>query len=269
MRLTASLVLFHSDPALYGVAMDHFLAGTDGELHVVDNSAAPLAHDLFSHPRVRYEFNGANVGFGRAHNRALARIGDRSDVHLFLNPDVEFGAGVVEFLMRRMREDADIGALMPRIEYPDGSLQRVCKLLPTPIDLVFRRFIPIALLRERINRRYEMYALSQTDPSDVPTLSGCFLMARTSLLKQVGGFDERFFMYMEDIDLVRRIGTIARTIYEPTVVVRHHYAKGSYVDPRLLRHHLRSACQYFNKWGWLIDPERSARNRRMLARLRR
>lgn len=90
MNISASLVLFHNDPEEYSLAIQSFLDGSDGILYVVDNSVAPLMHDLFLHPRVRYLFAGKNLGFGSAHNRALGMIAQTSEFHLFLNPDVVF-----------------------------------------------------------------------------------------------------------------------------------------------------------------------------------
>lgn len=184
-----------------------------------------------------------------------------SDAHLLLNPDITFEPHVLSELAQFLDANAGVGAVMPRINYPDGSLQRLCKLLPTPLDLIFRRFIPFERFKAKINERYEMHGLAQDRPSCVPTLSGCFLLVRSDLLTQVGGFDERFFMYMEDVDLVRRIGNVASTIYLPAVRVLHAYAKGSYRDKTLLGYHLRSAVLYFSKWGWFLDRTRRERNR--------
>ncbi len=269
LRISASLVLYHNDPVQYGEAMQSFLVGTaQGRLLVVDNSAEPLAHPLFSHPRVSHVFAGRNLGFGAGHNLALKQLRQDSDLHLLLNPDIRFGPEVLPALAQCMAAQPDIGALMPRIAYPDGELQRLTKLLPTPVDLILRRFIPSAAVRDRINRRYELHGLAQDRQSDVPSLSGCFLLVRTPLLQSLGGFDERYFMYMEDVDLVRRIGDRARTVYEPSVVVTHDYAKGSYRNRKLLGFHLRSALSYFRKWGWLFDSERSRRNAQVLDLLR-
>jgi len=84
----------------------------------------------------------------------------------------------------------------------------------------------------------------------------------------VGWFDERFFMYMEDVDLVRRIGDVSDAVYLPSVQVKHAYAKGSYRSRKLLGYHLRSAILYFNKWGWFIDQDRRERNEKALANLK-
>jgi GT2 family glycosyltransferase len=76
----------------------------------------------------------------------------------------------------------------------------------------------------------------------------------------VGLFDERFFMYMEDVDLCRRIGEVSKTLFYPDVSIYHDYGKGSYRDANLLKHHLRTAFRYFQKWGWVNDRDRELRN---------
>lgn len=268
--LTASLVLYHNDPAEYGKAIASFLTSTpEGELWVSDNSSEPLEHPLFEDPRVHYMFNGENLGFGAGHNRAVGELPANSALHLFLNPDVHFDPLVLPALEAVMARDGEIGAVMPRISYPDGSLQRLAKRLPTPIDLIFRRFLPIATVRDRLNRRYELRDLPQDREMEVPTLSGCFLLTRTEALRRIGGFDERYFMYMEDFDLVRRIGDFSKIVYVPQVEVTHGYAKGSYVNRKLLGFHTKSALKYFAKWGWVFDRERSRRNAATLARIKR
>lgn len=266
MNISASLVLFHNNPAQYGLSIRCFLDGCDGTLYVVDNSAGPLQHELFAHPRVRYFYAGKNLGFGKAHNSAIMIAVGTSDVHLLLNPDISFEPHVLPELGQFLEANPFVGAVMPRVNYPDGSLQRLCKMMPTPVDLILRRFAP-ERIKERLNQRYEMHWLAQDRPSHVPTLSGCFLLIRSDLLQSIGGFDERFFMYLEDVDLVRRIGDIAETIYQPSVEVVHAYAKGSYSNRKLLGYHLLSAIQYFNKWGWFFDSTRKIRNRNALSNL--
>lgn len=266
--ITASLVLFHNDPAIYGEAIASFLASaSEGELWVSDNSSTPLSHPLFAHPRVHYVHNGANLGFGAGHNRAFARLPEASTLHLILNPDVRFEAHVLPALQKVMDADSNVGAVMPRINFPDGSLQRLAKLLPSPVDLILRRFVPSRAVRERINMRYELHDLPQDQAIEVPVISGCCLLVRTQALRRVGGFDERYFMYMEDFDLVRRLGGFSIILYVPTVGVVHDYAKGSYVNRKLLGFHMKSALKYFTKWGWVFDRQRSRRNAEMLARI--
>jgi len=212
---------------------------------------------------------GRNLGFGAGHNLAMRRILNNSDFHVVLNPDVEFETNVIPALVELLNEREDAGVVMPRVNYPDGLLQNLCKLLPTPKDLFLRRFSFVNVVRHRLNERYELHGMTQFETSVVPSLSGCFLVFRTCILRHVGLFDERYFMYMEDVDLVRRVGDYADTLYHPLVAVRHDYAKGSYKNLRLLRFHIVSAIRYFFKWGWIYDPVRKARNRRALTSVKR
>jgi GT2 family glycosyltransferase len=268
MQLSASLVLYNNNPDQFGKAMLSFLEGSDGQLVVIDNSPERLHHPLFQDPRVRYMFAGENLGFGRGHNRALSILAGESDYHLFLNPDIAFDEGVLPWLLEYMGQNPDIGALMPRIEYPDGSLQQLCKLLPTPVDLLLRRFIPVRGVQRRINTRYELHGLPQNEANVIPSLSGCFLLVRTGAVSEVGGFDERYFMYMEDVDLIRRIGDRWKTVYQPSVCVSHGYEKASYRNKTLMKAHIRSAFLYFSKWGWFFDKKRRRRNKDALAKVR-
>lgn len=261
MILSASLVLYHNDPRIYEQAIRSFLEGVEhGELVVIDHSSTPLHSKWFDHERVKYLFASRNAGFGAGHNMAFAALTSRSDVHLFLNPDVRFGKEVLPHLLNCFVTSQDVGAMMPKILYESGEIQHLVKLLPTPVDLIFRRFMPVRWIRQRINDRYELRGMSHTSGMDAPTLSGCFLLVRSRLFEQVGGFDERYFMYMEDVDLVRRLGNLSRTRYEPAVFVTHGYAKGSYIDRKLMGYHMKSALKYFSKWGWLMDSSRSSRN---------
>jgi GT2 family glycosyltransferase len=86
-------------------------------------------------------------------------------------------------------------------------------------------------------------------------------------LKEVGGFDTRFFMYLEDFDLTRRIHRISRTIFYPDVSVIHEFNKGSYSNFTLLWRHIVSAVKYFFKWGWILDEERKKFNEKVLSQL--
>lgn len=263
--ITGSLVLYDTAATLFEAAIRSFLAAAPaGRLVVVDNSPRPLRSGLFEDPRVDHVHLGRNVGFGAGHNAALAKI-ERSDLHVFVNPDVRFDHRTLAALATVFANEPQVVVTMPRIVYPNGELQRLCKLLPTPMDLIIRRFLPFRALRDRLDRRYELHDLSQDRMAEIPSLSGCFLVVRTEALRRVGGFDDRYFMYMEDVDLVRRLASVGKALYCPQAQVVHEYAKGSYKNRKLLSYHLRSAVLYFNKWGWFFDAQRSKRNRAALA----
>jgi len=205
-----------------------------------------------------------NVGFGAGHNQAIGKMIGKSRYHLVLNPDIYFSADVLEKLLVFMDRHPEAGLVMPRILYPDHRIQYLCKLLPTPLDLVGRRFIPgpIKKLFKKRFERYEMRDHDYNQSMEVPHLSGCFMLLRNEVLETIGLFDPRFFMYLEDVDYCRRILDRFHNIYYPAVSVYHHYHQGSYKRLRHLRYHIISAVKYFNKWGWFYDPQRRAINRR-------
>ncbi len=266
--VTSSVVVFDSPLAVVA----DLLADLRGvaELRqtiVVDNSRGEAYRPLYGMERIRWIRSPENLGYGRAHNLAF-RAAEPSKYHLVLNPDIRIPAGTIPALASFMESHPDVGLVMPRIVYPDGSTQYLCKLLPTPLDLVIRRFVPVRSLREGVARRLELRSRFDYDRvAEVPWLSGSFMFLRRSVGSQVGLFDERFFLYMEDTDLSRRIGQVSRVVYYPHVTVSHAYQKESYRSMRASLRHLRSAVRYFNKWGWFFDAERSRANRRTLAAL--
>lgn len=261
--LSASLVLYGNKEEIFQNAITSFLNGFPaGLLYIVDNSTPPIASNLFSHPRVVYIHSGSNIGFGAGHNLAFRHVSSR--YHLILNPDIKFGQDVLPSLLNAMISDGEIGAIMPKIIYPNGDPQHLCKLLPSPFDLFRRRFLLNFFKSTKWLSKYELWGLPQSRCSEVPSLSGCFLLLRTELLIRLNGFDQRYFMYMEDVDLIRRIGECSKVIFYPHKIVIHDYEKGSYKNIRLLLHHIKSACLYFNKWGWVFDRQRQRRNRSAL-----
>jgi hypothetical protein len=233
---------------------------------VVDNGGAEDACELASSMGARCLHPARNLGFGAAHNlawRDLMAIG--APYHVIMNPDISFESGTLAGLAKIMAGLPNVGQLMPRVIYPDGTEQRLCKLLPTPFDLFLRRFMGkagSALFRRRCEQ-YELRGLDMSVPREVPCLSGCFMFLRAAVLQEVGAFDERYFMYMEDVDLCRRIGSKYKTVFYPRISIMHGYAKGSYVNLKLLTYHVQSALKYFAKWNWFRDGEREALNRRL------
>lgn len=237
---------------------------------VVDNGSSEEVRDAVQKMGGIYVRPGKNVGFGRGHNLALQHLGGvDAPYHLILNPDIAFDANALSRLVSVMDSQPDVGLTMPKVIYPDGSIQYLCKLLPAPIDLMLRRFLPESFKRiaqKRISS-YELRNMDYDVPAYVPSLSGCFMFARRSVLKAVGGFDERFFLYMEDVDLCRRMLAVSRLLYWPGVTVTHVHQMGSYRSRKLLFRHVRSAIEYFNKWGWIFDSKRTEANQTALANL--
>lgn len=268
--ISASIVVYKNNPAILRKTILSFLDSVpDAPLYLIDNSPGDEARTLVSSPRIRYIYNNRNLGFGRAHNIALKMaLQNCVRYHLVLNPDVYFDKEVIPKLFDFMETNPEIGLVMPKILYPDGRLQPLCKLLPTPYGLVLRRFMHFLKNKlARFNYRYEMHASGYNKIMDVPFLSGCFMFLRKDALQKTGIFDERIFLYNEDTDLSRRIHQQYRTVYYPEALVYHYHEKKSYKNFQLLLVHIQSAIRYFNKWGWWNDPEREHINRETLSRI--
>ena len=270
IELTASIVLYHNKKEQIKKAISSFLdTKLNVKLYLIDNSLNDELKELEKFDeRIEYIFNNENLGYGKAHNLAMKKsIADKIPYHLVLNPDIYFDGAVLETLYDYMEENKDIGNIMPKILYPDGKTQYLTKLLPTPLDLIFRRFIPLKSLKEKINEKYELKFSGYNKIINAPSLSGCFMFLRNSALKEVGIFDENIFMYLEDNDLNRRIHSKYKTIFYPKVSIYHEYEKESYVNKKLLMYHIKSAIYYFNKWGCFFDKERDSINKKCLEEL--
>lgn len=238
-----------------------------GELIIIENSPeSKLKKIEEGAPFIKYHFANENLGYGKAHNIGIRKSIDvKKDYHLVLNPDINFNPEIIPEILLYMDQHPDIGLLMPKILYNSGETQYLCKKLPAPFDLVVRRFLP-SFLKKALQKRIDAYELRDKDYNkimEVPNLSGCFMFMRTAVLEKIGGFDERFFMYLEDVDLSRRIGQISKTVYYPEVHVLHGYEKASYKNSKLFFYHIQSAIRYFNKWGWLFDKERKKVNNKI------
>jgi GT2 family glycosyltransferase len=231
------------------------------QLYLIDNSPTNQLEKLSKqNTKICYKNLPKNIGYGAAHNIAIAEsIKNNISYHLVLNPDIRFHDSVLDKLTKYMDKNTDVGLVMPDIHYPDGSRQHLCKLLPNPLVLIIRRFLP-RFISQKFNLNYNLLNLDYSKDINVPVLSGCFMFLRTSVLDDVGIFDQRYFMYLEDVDLSRRIHVKYKTIFSPIVTVIHEYNKESYRSIRLLWIHISSACSYFNKYGWVFDSERNKIN---------
>ncbi|GHD78398.1 glycosyltransferase [Vogesella fluminis] len=265
-KLFASIVLYKHQyqdvkPTIDALLGCHSLQG----LVLVDNGGCAWA-DQLEERRVHYIRSDRNGGYGHGHNQAIRAFAEQADYFLICNPDIQFHSADLDCYLAGLSGHA-ASLFMPRIVYPDGTQQELCKLLPSPANLFVRRFLPA--LAETLEQRYMLRHADFDKAFFAPSLSGCFMLFRAAALQQLNGFDDNFFMYMEDVDLSRRCAVQFGNLYLPGMTVTHHFAKASYTDRKLLKAHIRSAVQYFNKWGWLFDQTRRMLNKACLAQLPR
>lgn len=262
--ITASIVAYKNDYKKIRTVLRSIL-GTKHSVKVflIDNSPTKkLETELKSEladRRIDYLHRPQNLGFGQGHNTAIRSAVLFSTYHIVLNPDLEFSPAAIDNMFSFMEANPGVGQLLPKVYCSNGSLQS-CKLLPRPVDLFSRRFFSRFKWADKLNQQYEISEFNYNTCLNLPNLSGCFMFFRSSCLAATGGFDKRYFMYLEDVDLTRRIHSISQTIYYPFATITHEYQKGSYNNTKLLFYHIASAIKYFFKWGWFIDSERVAFN---------
>ena len=224
------------------------------ELIIVDNGSSDNTVEIIEKDfkNVRLIKNNRNIGFGAAHNIAI-KLG-RGKYHLVLNPDIIFSENSIEKLFNFMEKNLEVGLVSPKIILSNGSIQYLCKRLPSLFDFIIIRFMP-KFIRKIFQARIDYYEMRQPGYNkimDVLFLTGAFMLVRRNVLDKVGGFDENFFMYFEDVDLCRRIKKISRTVFYPHTSVIHLWEGGTRKNIQLLLTSIRSAIYYFNKWGWKL-----------------
>lgn len=224
--------------------------GRSVEIVVVDNGSTDgsVAAVRREFPHVVLITNEANVGFTAANNQALAMT--RGNAVLLLNPDAELGAGALETMLAFLETNPNVGVVGPRLRYPDGRTQSSRRRFPTPIT---------GLIESTIVQQWwpncpvlsSYYVLDRDDDEiqDVDWLYGACLLVRREVVDTVGGFDERFFMYSEELDWCRRIRDHGwRVVYVPSAEVVHHEGRSSEQNlARRAQNFNESKCRYFEK----------------------
>lgn len=189
--------------------------GIDSEIIVVDNCSDDGSQELiaFRYPDVIFIENGENLGFGRANNIGMERASGRYLV--LINPDVLVREDTFRLMLRFFEEHQDCGLAGCKVLNPDGSLQLACRRgFPGPWTS-FTKITGLSRLfpKSRLFARYNMTYLDENETCQVDAISGAFMMLKREVFSEVGGFDERFFMYGEDLDLCYRIKSAGYNVY--------------------------------------------------------
>ena len=221
----AVVINYEAGEALYECVrslLDDTSAGRPPEVVVVDNgssdgSAAEVARAM---PAVTVLHPGANLGYARAANIGIAAT--HAPVVAVCNPDLEVEKGAGGALVRRLATEADLGAVGPLIRNTDGTIYPSARSDPRVRDAVGHGLLGLVWRTNPFTRRYRQLDADPSRPRDVDWVSGAAVWLRRDALDTVGGWDERYFMYVEDVDLcwqLRRRGW--RVGYEPGGVVTH------------------------------------------------
>jgi len=216
------------------------------EVVVVDNASTDGSVDglLRAHPGVRVVRSGGNLGYARAANLGIAATS--ADVVAVLNPDTVVRPGAGAALTARFAAEPDLGAAGPRLQNSDGSVYPSARRLPGLPDAVGHGLLFFVWRDNPFTRRYRETGADPARPRDVDWVSGAAIWLRRAALDDVGGWDERYFMYVEDVDLcwrLRRAGW--RVAYEPAGTVEHLLGVSTAGRPyRMIAEHHRSLLRF-------------------------
>ncbi len=252
--LTACIVTYNSEEHIAKV-LSSLLQSTIAdrmEITVVDNASADRTAAIVeaNFPNVRLVKLHQNIGFGPGHNKVLPFL--NAPYHLIVNPDITFEPDVLKRMIAFMNIRTDVALLTPKVLHIDGSEQFLPKELLS-IHFLLGGYLerlgrPFTTWRSRFTWRDRIV----TEPAELFFATGCFMLTRAAAFRAVGGFDPRYFLYMEDADLTREMKTKGLTLYHPGFSVTHVWARESAHSLKGTLLHVKSMMQYFFKWGLRI-----------------
>ena len=260
--LTVSVVIYRPDQKVLAATLQSLsralkrLDASRCKVFIIQNcdtdGIAPLLAAHLSGIPFDLRKGHGNIGFGRAHNLVLSETGT---FHLALNPDIVMAEDALVNGVKFLEEHKGCGLITPQASWPDGTRQYLCKRYPALFDLLLRGFAP-AFLKNLFSDRLARYEMSKETDEDVvwdpPIVSGCFMLFRGGLYRQLGGFDGRFFLYFEDFDLALRAGKVTRTAYVPAVRIVHeggHAARKGLTHIKLFA---KSALLFYKLHGFKL-----------------
>lgn len=252
-RLSVIIVAHNSRPSLDSCLdhLDQAMQSQNGELLVVDNNSSDGTPSLIKrrYPRATIIPQARNIGFSAACNLAAEK--SCGEFIFFLNPDVCIDADAIDRLLQVVSENSKAGLVSARLRYPEGRFQPSCRRFPTPANLLMARGgLPARLPGLQRISKHVGYTLPDYDQvTIVPAVAATAAIVRRRLFLKIGGFDERFFLFMEDTDLCLRLEkTGLVNLFVPNAGAVHLWGRGSNAG-KLTRawHHHVAVWRYFLK----------------------
>ncbi len=215
---------------------------------VADNGSTDGSTVGLERPGTVHVFaTGANLGYGAGANLGASEALARSATAVLVcNPDLVIAPGCVAAMARRLRTEVDLGIVGPRLRNTDGSIYQSGRPFPSMRDALGHAFVGLVWPANPWSMRYLRHDWERDETTDVDWISGACMLVRRSLWDQLGGFDEGFFMFMEDVDLCWRAGAAGfRVSIEPAAEVVHVIGASRRKHPvRMVVAHHRSM------WRW-------------------
>lgn len=208
----------------------------------------------FSDEELKVE-EGENMGYGRANNRNLLKEASQpNDIYIICNPDIRFERRQLKKIIDWYNKN-DYACIAPLITNHKKEIQYTAKKNPTILSLLAGRIKILRRIKKikkydrtgkHMNRNYKNEII------ECEYLSGCFMVTKARYYKGVGGFDERYFLHLEDADLTRKIRQLGRTAHCPIGIIEHKWERGSHSSIKQMLLLCKSMIQYFCKWGLKI-----------------
>jgi N-acetylglucosaminyl-diphospho-decaprenol L-rhamnosyltransferase len=224
-------------------------AGAAPHVVVVDNGSSDGSTATIDEapPAVTVLNPGKNLGYARAANLGIGATD--ASVIAICNPDLEVEAGTAAAILSRLAAEPDLAAAGPLIRNPDGSIYPSARSVPRLRDAVGHGLLGLVWRTNPFTRRYRQLDADPRRPRDVDWVSGAAIWLRRDALTNVGGWDERYFMYVEDVDLCWRLRNAGWRIgYEPGGTVTHVQGAATAKHPyRMIVEHHRSLFRFAAK----------------------
>lgn len=187
-----------------------------------------------------------NIGFGSGHNTVLPLLNSR--YHAVINPDITLNEDSISVLCHWLEQHPDVVMVTPRLHFPTGEEQFTAKRVPTFLALLSRQ-LPLPFLKG-IEHSYLMLDQDLTVAQEIDFCTGCFFVIRTDVFRRMGGFDESYFMYVEDADLTRKAQAYGKVMYVPITAVTHAWHRDTRKKWRNFWMQVHSMLRYWRKWGF-------------------
>lgn len=244
---TAAVVVNHNGGEALAACVASLRSDHVGEVIVVDNASTDGSADgLATDPAVRVLPTGANLGYGAGANRGVGTT--RAEFVLLTNADVVVHQGALATLRDTLVHDPTLAIVGPRIVGPDGARYPSARRFPSMGVAAGHTLLGMLMPGNRFTQRYRMAEIDAAGDATaaVDWVSGACFMARRRALEELGGFDESYFMYVEDLDLCFRAHRAGWGVaYVPTAVVTHLHGVSTARRPyRMLLAHHRSAMRF-------------------------
>lgn len=219
-----------------------------------------LQQEFKNNQNIKFVLNSKNLGYGQGNQQGI--LASQGEYVLILNPDIELYKGTLDLMLNYMDKQKEIGILAPQLIYEDGSVQDVYRRFPSLIDFIIKRTFlsKLPIFKQRLFK-YLMHDKNPELIEDVDWVVGACMLIRRKMYEQIGGFDSRYFLFLEDTDLCRQMWAHKeRVTYFPKAKATHYHERlsdGGIIDifrKRTVRIHIMSALKYFWKYMFQKRP---------------